>query len=76
MIINVLQRINLVLVFIKKQRLGTLNRSKPLFFAQNTEGGIFASNLLKINTLNWQKGIYFLKITDGQKVFQEKVLKQ
>jgi Secretion system C-terminal sorting domain len=41
-------------------------------FAQNTEGG----KILTINTLSWVKGIHFLRITDGQKVFQEKILKQ
>ena len=41
-------------------------------FQQNTEGG----NLLTINTLNWSKGIYFLKIGDGQKIFQQKIIKQ
>lgn len=33
-------------------------------------------NLLIINTFNWKNGLYFVKITDGQNVFQEKILKQ
>jgi Secretion system C-terminal sorting domain len=39
---------------------------------QNTEG----SKLLTINTLNWLSGIYFLKVTDGKNVFQQKIVKR
>jgi hypothetical protein len=38
----------------------------------NTEG----SKLLTINTLEWLSGIYFLKISDGKKVFQQKIVKR
>jgi Secretion system C-terminal sorting domain len=41
-------------------------------FRQNTEG----VHLLKINTTNWQSGIYVLKISDGTSVFQQKIVKQ
>ncbi len=34
------------------------------------------SNGLKINTLNWNSGVYFLTITDGQRSFQQKIIKQ
>jgi Secretion system C-terminal sorting domain len=40
--------------------------------AQNTEG----SKLLIVNTLNWNSGIFFLKVTDGKTVFQQKIVKQ
>jgi hypothetical protein len=39
---------------------------------QNTEG----SKLLIINTLEWLSGIYFLKVSDGKKVFQQKIVKR
>jgi Secretion system C-terminal sorting domain len=38
----------------------------------NTEG----SKLLTINTLDWLSGIYFLKVSDGKKVFQQKIVKR
>jgi hypothetical protein len=38
----------------------------------NTEG----SKLLTINTLEWLSGIYFLKVSDGKKVFQQKIVKR
>ena len=41
-------------------------------FKQNTEG----SNLLTINTLKWQTGVYMLTVTDGVKIFQQKIIKQ
>lgn len=41
-------------------------------FYQNTEG----SNSLKINTLNWQSGIYILTIKDGKNTVQQKVIKR
>ena len=41
-------------------------------FKQNTEG----SNLLTINTLKWQSGVYMLMVTDGAKFFQQKIIKQ
>ena len=41
-------------------------------FKQNTEG----SNLLTINTLKWQSGVYMLMVTDGVKIFQQKITKQ
>ena len=41
-------------------------------FKQNTEG----SNLLTINTLKWQSGVYMLMVTDGAKTFQQKIIKQ
>ena len=44
--------------------------------ARNPDSFGNGSNLLTINTLNWSKGIYFLKISDGQKVFQQKIVKQ
>jgi hypothetical protein len=34
------------------------------------------SKLLTINTLKWLSGIYFLKISDGKKVFQQKIVKR
>jgi hypothetical protein len=37
-----------------------------------TEG----SKLLTINTLDWLSGIYFLKVSDGKKVVQEKIMKR
>jgi hypothetical protein len=39
---------------------------------QNTEG----SKLLTINALDWVSGIYFLKVSDGKKVFQQKIVKR
>ena len=39
---------------------------------QNTEG----SKFLIVNTLDWVSGIYFLKISDGKKLFQQKIVKR
>ncbi len=60
----------------RKQQIDVFDVLGRTVFTQNTEGGVSNANLLKINTLDWQKGIYFLKITDGKTVFQQKVVKQ
>jgi hypothetical protein len=39
---------------------------------QNTEG----SKSLTINTLGWASGIYFLSVSDGKNVFQQKIVKR
>jgi hypothetical protein len=52
--------------------LDVLGRSIYQKRAQNTEG----SKLLIVNTLNWNSGIYFLKVSDGKTVFQQKIMKE
>jgi hypothetical protein len=49
-----------------------LGRSIYLKKGIYTEG----SKLLTINTLEWLSGIYFLKVSDGKKVFQQKIVKR
>jgi Secretion system C-terminal sorting domain len=58
--------------FLNIEVLDVLGRSIYQKRAQNTEG----SKLLIVNTLTWNSGIYFLKITDGKTVFQQKVVKE
>lgn len=41
-------------------------------YSENTEG----ANLLTINTLDWRSDIYILKISDGQMIFQQKIMKR
>jgi hypothetical protein len=43
-----------------------------VIFKQNTEG----SNLLTMNTLKWELGVYILKVSDKQNSVQQKIIKQ
>jgi Secretion system C-terminal sorting domain len=43
---------------------------------QKNESNTEESKLLTINTLDWLSGIYFLKVSDGKKVFQQKIVKR
>jgi hypothetical protein len=54
------------------QVIDVLGRSIYQKNESNTEG----SKLLTVNTLEWLSGIYFLKISDGKKVFQQKIVKR
>jgi hypothetical protein len=52
--------------------LDVLGRSVYQKKEQNTEG----PKSLTINTLGWSSGIYFLSVSDGKNVFQQKVVKR
>jgi Secretion system C-terminal sorting domain len=52
--------------------LDVLGRSVYQKKEQNTEG----PKSLTINTLGWSSGIYFLSVSDGKNVFQQKIVKR
>jgi Secretion system C-terminal sorting domain len=59
--------------------LDVLGRSIYQKRAQNTDlssGTHEGSKSLIVNTLTWNSGIYFLKVTDGKTVFQQKIVKE